>query len=53
MTWGTVQPPPDGVPIVLLATTTGRCYRVPAVVISVDLPLLGQLGPAMPCGSSR
>lgn len=46
MTWGTVQLPPDGVPIVLLADhhTVGG-YRVPAVVISVDLPLLGQLGP--------
>ena len=46
VTWGTVQLPPDGVPIVLLADhqTVGG-YPAPAVVISADLPLLGQLGP--------
>jgi antagonist of KipI len=44
--WGAVQVPPDGRPIVLGPDhqTTGG-YRVPAVVISADLPLLGQLRP--------
>lgn len=46
VTWGTVQLPPDGAPIVLLADhqTVGG-YRVIAVVISADRPLIGQLGP--------
>ncbi|HVM29783.1 MAG TPA: biotin-dependent carboxyltransferase family protein [Candidatus Limnocylindrales bacterium] len=46
MMWGAVQLPPDGRPIVLLADhqTVGG-YPVPAVVISADLPRLGQLGP--------
>lgn len=46
VTCGTVQLPPDGHPIVLLADhqPTGG-YPVPAVVISADLPVLGQLGP--------
>lgn len=46
VTRGTVQLPPDGHPIVLLADhqPTGG-YAVPAVVISADLALLGQLAP--------
>ena len=46
VTWGTVQLPPDGAPIVLLADhqTVGG-YPVVAVVASADLPLIGQLGP--------
>lgn len=46
MTWGTVQLPPDGVPIGLLADhqTVGG-YPAIAVVVSADLPLVGQLGP--------
>jgi biotin-dependent carboxylase-like uncharacterized protein len=45
MTWGAVQLPPDGHPIVLLADhqTVGG-YPVVAVVIGADLPRLGQLG---------
>jgi biotin-dependent carboxylase-like uncharacterized protein len=44
--WGAVQVPADGRPILLSVDhqTTGG-YRVPAVVISADLPLLGQLLP--------
>ncbi len=44
--WGAVQVPPDGHPIILGPDhqTTGG-YRVPAVVISADLPLVGQLRP--------
>ena len=44
--WGTVQLPPDGQPILLLADhqTVGG-YLVVGVVISADLPLAGQLGP--------
>jgi biotin-dependent carboxylase-like uncharacterized protein len=44
--WGAIQVPPDGRPIILSADhqTTGG-YRVPAVVISADLPILGQLRP--------
>lgn len=44
--WGAIQVPPDGQPIVLSADhqTTGG-YRVAAVVISADRPILGQLGP--------
>jgi biotin-dependent carboxylase-like uncharacterized protein len=44
--WGAVQVPLDGRPILLSADhqTTGG-YRVPAVVISADLPILGQLLP--------
>ena len=44
--WGAVQVPSDGRPILLSADhqTTGG-YRVPAVVISADLPILGQLLP--------
>ena len=47
--WGAIQLPPDGRPICLLADhqTIGG-YPVLAVVISADLPLLGQLGPADP-----
>jgi antagonist of KipI len=43
---GAVQVPSDGRPILLSADhqTTGG-YRVPAVVISADLPILGQLLP--------
>ncbi len=47
MTWGSVQAPPGGAPIVLLADgpTVGG-YPVVGVVISVDRPILGQLRPA-------
>jgi biotin-dependent carboxylase-like uncharacterized protein len=43
---GAIQVPPDGQPIILSVDhqTTGG-YRVPAVVISADLPLVGQLRP--------
>ncbi len=46
VTWGTVQLPPDGIPIILLADhqTVGG-YPAIAVVISADRPLIGQLGP--------
>jgi antagonist of KipI len=46
MPWGAVQVPPDGRPIILGADhqTTGG-YRVLGVVISADLPILGQLRP--------
>jgi antagonist of KipI len=46
---GTVQLPPDGRPIVLLADAqpTGG-YPVVAVVIAADLPVLGQLAPGDP-----
>jgi antagonist of KipI len=49
VTFGTIQLPPDGAPIVLLADgqTTGG-YPVPAVVISADRPRLGQLRPGVP-----
>jgi len=44
--WGAIQVPPDGAPIILSADhqTTGG-YRVAAVVISADLPVVGQLRP--------
>jgi biotin-dependent carboxylase-like uncharacterized protein len=47
--WGAIQVPPDGRPIVLGVDhqTTGG-YRVVGVVISADLPLLGQLRPGAP-----
>jgi antagonist of KipI len=43
---GAIQVPPDGRPIILGPDhqTTGG-YRVPAVVIAADLPLVGQLRP--------
>ncbi len=45
--WGTIQLPPDGFPIVLLADAqTVGGYRVLGTVISADLHLIGQLGPA-------
>jgi antagonist of KipI len=46
VTWGTVQLPPDGRPIVLLADhqPTGG-YPVVAVAITADRPVLGQAGP--------
>jgi antagonist of KipI len=46
MTWGAVQLPPGGAPIVLLADhpTVGG-YPVPLVVAAVDRPVLGQLRP--------
>jgi antagonist of KipI len=49
MLWGAIQIPPDGLPIVLGADhqTTGG-YRVVGVVISADLPILGQLRPGDP-----
>jgi allophanate hydrolase subunit 2 len=44
MTWGAVQVPAGGAPIILLADhpTVGG-YRVLAVVASADRPVLGQL----------
>lgn len=47
--WGTIQVPPDGRPIILGADhqSTGG-YRVVGVVISADLPVLGQLRPGDP-----
>jgi len=44
--WGAIQVPADGSPIILSVDhqTTGG-YRVAAVVIAADLPILGQLGP--------
>jgi biotin-dependent carboxylase-like uncharacterized protein len=49
VTWGTVQLPPDGLPIVLLADhqPTGG-YPVPAVVPIADHPRLAQLRPGDP-----
>ena len=46
MPLGAIQVPPDGRPIILSVDhqTTGG-YRVPAVVIAADLPLVGQLAP--------
>jgi len=46
VTWGAVQLPPDGSPVVLLADhqTTGG-YPVMAIVITADRPRLGQLAP--------
>ncbi len=46
VSWGAIQVPPDGRPIVLGADhqVTGG-YRVVGVVISADLPILGQLRP--------
>jgi allophanate hydrolase subunit 2 len=46
MTWGAVQVPSDGTPIVLLADhqTVGG-YPVLAVVIRADRPVIGQLAP--------
>ena len=45
--WGTIQLPPDGLPIVLLADAqTVGGYRVLGTVIRADLHLIGQLGPA-------
>ena len=47
--WGAIQVPPGGQPIILGPDhqTTGG-YRVPGVVISADLPRLGQLRPGAP-----
>ena len=47
--WGAIQVPADGRPIVLGADhqPTGG-YRVVGVVISADLPVLGQLRPGSP-----
>jgi len=44
LTWGAIQVPPDGAPIVLLpdGPTVGG-YPVPLVVAGVDLPRVGQL----------
>jgi biotin-dependent carboxylase-like uncharacterized protein len=46
LTWGAIQVPPDGRPIVLGADhqTTGG-YPVVAIVISADRPVIGQLRP--------
>ncbi len=48
VTFGAIQLPPDGAPIVLLADgqTTGG-YPVPAIVITADRPRLGQLRPGV------
>jgi antagonist of KipI len=48
VTTGTIQLPPDGQPIILGPDhqTTGG-YQVVGVVISADLPVLGQLAPGM------
>ena len=44
--FGTMQVPPDGLPIVLMADRqTAGGYPKIAVVASVDLPVLAQLGP--------
>jgi antagonist of KipI len=47
MTWGAIQLPPDGQPIVLLVDgpTVGG-YPVVAVVAAIDRSAVGQLGPA-------
>jgi biotin-dependent carboxylase-like uncharacterized protein len=47
---GAIQIPPDGAPLLLMADrqTTGG-YAVPAVVVSADLPVAGQLGPGDEC----
>ncbi len=47
--WGAIQLPPDGRPIILGPDhqTTGG-YTVVGVVISADLPILGQLRPGSP-----
>jgi len=47
--WGAIQVPAGGAPIILGADhqATGG-YRVVGVVISADLPVLGQLGPGAP-----
>jgi antagonist of KipI len=47
--WGAIQVPPDRTPIILGPDhqTTGG-YRVAGVVISADLPRLGQLRPGVP-----
>ncbi len=49
VSWGAIQVPPDGRPIVLSADhqTTGG-YGVVAVVIAADRPILGQLQPGDP-----
>lgn len=49
VTWGAIQVPPDGHPIVLLVDhqPTGG-YPVVAVAITADRPRLGQLGPGSP-----
>lgn len=54
VTFGTVQLPPDGKPIVLMADhqTTGGYPRV-ASVVAADLPLLSQLQPRMAFGFKR
>jgi allophanate hydrolase subunit 2 len=46
VTWGTVQLPADGSPIVLLADAqTVGGYPVLGTVITADLHVIGQLGP--------
>jgi antagonist of KipI len=47
--WGAIQVPSDGRPIILGADhqVTGG-YRVVGVVISAELPILGQLRPGAP-----
>ena len=46
LTWGAVEVPPDGAPIVILpdGPTVGG-YPVPLVVARADLPRIGQLRP--------
>lgn len=47
VSFGTIQVPPDGNPIILLADrqTTGGYPKI-AQIISVDLPIIGQMQPA-------
>jgi antagonist of KipI len=54
VTWGAIQVPPSGAPIILGADhqTVGG-YAVPAVVITADLPVLAQLRPGSPVGFVR
>jgi antagonist of KipI len=51
VTWGAIQVPPDGRPIVLVADhqTTGG-YPAVAIVISADRPVIGQLRPGTEVG---
>jgi antagonist of KipI len=47
---GAIQVPPDGEPVLLMADRqTAGGYPVPAVVVTADLPVAGQLGPSDAC----
>ena len=54
VTWGAIQVPPSGAPIILQADhqTVGG-YAVPAVVVTADLPVLAQLRPGSAVGFVR